>query len=107
MGVIQALLLTFIMMAFAWNQTRASSVVTPFASFMSIAPVYAMIAVVPVSIANIIFAIRQRGSARTSVLHMVLLGLSLVLSIGVVATTIWVGFMLIGLVNAANQANSV
>lgn len=106
-GVVQALLLTFIAAAFAWNQTRASTLMTPFASFMSIAPVYAMIVVVPVSVANIILIVRQRDRVRTSVMRMLLLGLSLVLSIGVVATTIWIGFLLIGLINAANQANSV
>lgn len=106
-GVVQALLLTFIAAAFAWNQMRASTLMTPFASFMSIVPVYAIITVVPISVANIILIVRQRDSVRTSVTRMLLLGLSLVLSIGVVATTIWIGFLLIGLINAANQANSV
>jgi hypothetical protein len=106
-GVVQALLLIVIALAFVWNHTHAASVMTPFASFMSILPVYAMLAVVPVSIANIILVMGQWGGARASLARTLLLGLSLVLSIGVVATTIWIGFLMVGLINAANQANSI
>lgn len=106
-GVVQALLLIVIALSFVWNHARAASVMTPFASFISILPVYAMIAVVPISIVNIILVMGQWGGVRGSLARTLLLGLSLILSIGVVATTIWIGFLMVGLINAANQANSI
>lgn len=95
-----------IVSAFIWNSSVAYSTVSPLSSFVSIVLVCAALALVPLSILNVVLLIRSTMRRQFIKPRRLLMVASLLISVGILATALWIGNSLFLLIDSSDKANA-